>query len=527
MISIQEALAEGDKIVDLAVRPHERVSLMRLLICVAHAALNGPEDRTGWETVPGKLPQAAKTYLERWKDSFELFHPKHPFLQTAGIKSEKKTPISKLSFHLATGNNTTLHDREGLHNELRKMSPERIALSLVSFQCFSPGGLSSVVTWEGEESNRSAKDAPCCTASMLHAQLRGETLSRTIHLNMPTYVNIRRHYKSANIGRPVWEMPPSSHGDAAGVENATQTYLGRLAPISRLIKIMEDGGAMLLGEGLHYPPFTSGFPAEPTATVVMREKNKKQEPSLLSYRPEKSVWRELGAMTVLRNADGAGGALSLDNLKKDESCDIVVSCFARDQATIVDTAESIHHIPLKMSDQTGIDAYNTEIRIAEGIAGRLGWAVETYRQAVDGAWQGRTKMDKEARTKLQSMAKMNYWTKIEQSLRLLMAHVEAIGSEDEQRARGEWRRQLIKTAYVSYRMACPSGTPRQMKAHVLGLDIFNAKLKTGAGEKEAEEDAAREQEKPENEGGSQNMPNAKVQRHSNRGKDAKAKEEGE
>ena len=35
----------GQDIRDLAVRPHERIALMRLFLCVAHAALDGPGDR--------------------------------------------------------------------------------------------------------------------------------------------------------------------------------------------------------------------------------------------------------------------------------------------------------------------------------------------------------------------------------------------------------------------------------------------------------------------------------------------------
>ena len=44
LASLSVVLAEGERFVDLAVRPHERVSLMRLFICVAHAALDGPKD---------------------------------------------------------------------------------------------------------------------------------------------------------------------------------------------------------------------------------------------------------------------------------------------------------------------------------------------------------------------------------------------------------------------------------------------------------------------------------------------------
>ena len=42
LASLCSVLAEGEQFADLAVRPHERVSLMRLFLCVAHSALQGP-----------------------------------------------------------------------------------------------------------------------------------------------------------------------------------------------------------------------------------------------------------------------------------------------------------------------------------------------------------------------------------------------------------------------------------------------------------------------------------------------------
>jgi CRISPR system Cascade subunit CasA len=41
IVSLREAFERGHRIQDLAVRPHERIALMRLLICIAQAALDG------------------------------------------------------------------------------------------------------------------------------------------------------------------------------------------------------------------------------------------------------------------------------------------------------------------------------------------------------------------------------------------------------------------------------------------------------------------------------------------------------
>jgi CRISPR system Cascade subunit CasA len=129
----------------------------------------------------------------------------------------------------------------------------------------------------------------------------------TVHLNLPTFDEIRRICAEQDVGRPIWELMPKSFDDDAAVANATTTYLGRLVPLTRLIRLRRDGQRMLLGDGLAYPSFADGFPPEPTATVIVRRREKKEERALLSYRPSRALWRELGSIVVCRSAGGPGG----------------------------------------------------------------------------------------------------------------------------------------------------------------------------------------------------------------------------
>lgn len=91
--SLLQVFTKGEQYADLSVRPHERVALMRLLICIAQAALDGPKDKQEWQKAPEKLPGAARKYLKKWQESFDLFHPKKPFLQVVGLKSKELTPV--------------------------------------------------------------------------------------------------------------------------------------------------------------------------------------------------------------------------------------------------------------------------------------------------------------------------------------------------------------------------------------------------------------------------------------------------
>lgn len=179
--SLLEVFTQGQEFSDLAVRPHERIALMRLLICIGQAALDGPNNGRDWEEAPRKLSRLAKIYLEKWKDRFELFYDpsdegkKCPFLQVATLEKSKKpekpkqndtsnsigkrkrkksgesdsnndnleetfVPISKLDFSLASGANTTLFDHLRGSDAKRSFSANSIPLLLITFQNFSPGG---------------------------------------------------------------------------------------------------------------------------------------------------------------------------------------------------------------------------------------------------------------------------------------------------------------------------------------------------------------------------------------------------
>jgi CRISPR system Cascade subunit CasA len=469
LASLREVLTQGHLLADLSVRPHERVSLMRLFLCVAHAALDGPKDYDEWREVPARLPDAAAKYLQKWKDSFELFHSTKPWLQIADLKSGKSAEegwgsVSKLGFFMASGANTTLFDHEGMDNDGRHIPLAATILSMLAFQCFSPGGLISQVMWNG-----------------VHALVRRENLVLTIQANLPTHEDVAFAYGDRPIGRPVWENMPRSLNDDSAKRNATQSYVGRLVPLTRIIRLNPDGLRMLMGEGLPYPPFTDGFPAEPTAVVVVRTKDKKPERGLLSYRPGRALWRELAAMVVKRNAEGVGGPLSLRSLGESDACDLIVAALARDQATILDTTESVYAVSPRLRSTDGRSLYEAETREAEDLARRLGWAIEDYRRTLDGGWEGHLKSagpgKGEILAKLHGTGSTQYWTTVERNLSLLMTHVAALGTEQAVPTREAWRTMLWMTACDAYRAVCGQETPRQIKAFTEGWKKLNAKPK--------------------------------------------------
>ena len=516
LASLNEVLTNGSQYADLAVRPHERVSLMRLFLCVAHAALNGPKDYTEWCKVPKKLPEAVRKYLTLWKDSFELFHKKKPWLQVAELKAIKKeagdsgktSPVALLDFELATGNNSTLNDHGG-QMASRQIEPERLVLNLLTFQNFSSGGGSPVAQWKTVKTSQVGNpDAPCLSQSMAHCLFRGRSLAETIHLNTPTFEKVQSVYKTFTtdkkkgdtyinvaLGRPVWEFFPNSPNKKSDkVVNATKTYLGRLVPISRWIRLIHGSDQMYCCNGFKYDTFKDGFAAEPTAAVrAVTNKDKTgreiSERRVVKIDPQKALWRELSSLLVKRSADGLGGPLAIANTSDDTECDFHVCAMTRDQASMDIALESVFHI--SPAFQNHLATYQTEIQGdraekilgAEGYSRKLRWAIEEYRSTIDNDWKPRVKRTQAKeqnalKDRLAQAAFLSYWTTVEKQLPLLMTHIEAIGTDAAIPTRKVWRKMLFSVACEAYEIACGQETPRQMRAFAKGMEKLTMKSET-------------------------------------------------
>jgi CRISPR system Cascade subunit CasA len=479
-VSLRQVFAQGDTLQDLAVRPHERVALMRLFICIAQAALDGPADREALETCAKELPAAAERYFEKWQGCFDLFDPEKPFLQLAGLskppkrakkpgkkaalapeeaEEEEGTAASKMDFALATGNNTTLFDHGAASDSVRVFDPDQLALMLITFQCFSPGGRIGVARWRGCDTagNGSSGHAPCAPSAMLHAYVRRASLFESIQANLLSRWAVQKNYRR-DWGRPVWEQMPQSLNDAAAIANATTTYLGRLMPLARAILLRPDGNGLLLANGLDYPT-PPEFPAEPTASLVRK---RDESGYVLVGAGSKALWRELPAIAVKRLADdGVGGPLVLGELTDGVSLDLWVGALITDKASILDTVEGVYRVPARMLNDAGRRAYEDEVKESERVASTLGYACKTYRQHLELKPQGYPERD---------LALRRYWTTVEQRLPLLHTFLNAPDGTDEAKsALAQWRSALWISARDAFSATCANETPRQLRAHALAL----------------------------------------------------------
>jgi CRISPR system Cascade subunit CasA len=481
-VSLGDIFARAHEIRDLSLRPHERIAVMRLLLCITHAALDGPANRKEWRTCRNRIAAATAVYLAKTdiESAFDLFGDGPRFLQVADLKLSKSDEEeggspSKLDVALATGSNATIFDNAGGSD--RRSNAQASALNLLTFQCFSPGGTIGVGLWGGKPTLGWAKypkpspgqsaHAPCLSSSMLHTLLHGVSLLETLHLNLLNKELVAQAIGDNRWGQPVWEQMPASAFDQPSVEKATRTFLGRLVPLTRAIRLGGDGDSVMLANALYFPAYDEGF-REPTATIITKSDGEQRAP--LGASLDRAPWRQLQALTVRRFAQsGTGGPLALDNLDGDEEFDLWVGALIADKAKILDTLESVFpHLPSVLLEETGQRIYEGGVKYSEDAALRLRKAVFVYHKKIG---DGLDRPDaKSRRDRLQSMASARFWTEVEQALPLLLALLKdpAELSLDDGYAKSSWGNVIRQAARRAYELACPRETSRQMQAFVTG-----------------------------------------------------------
>lgn len=454
LYSLQDLFSQAHELRDLATKPHERIALMRLLVCITQAALDGPDDETEWGKCRDIIQPRVKDYLEKWRSKFELLGDGERFLQVSNLKASKAgdngSPATKLDLSLATGNNPTLFDNSA--GVSRPVAAARTALNLLTFQCFSPGGRIGVAKWKGKDTpgKGSSNHAPCIPSSMLHALLLGDALLDTIHLNLLTKEVVEDNYSC--LGKPIWEQPPTDYTDQTALDNASLSYLGRLVPLARCVCLAEDGTTILLANGLDYPIFPNY--REATATIIRR----KNELGLMAVSTGRSLWRQLAPVTIRRksSSDSTSGPLALVHEVPSSDVAIWVGALVTDKAKIEDVVEAHYRMPRSMLGTPGRGAYERGIQYAEAAEASLTQSIKVYSSEL--------KVHSPAYDK----ARQHFWTSAEQCLSELFDVARELTAEQDL-PRSGWGKAVHAAALDAYQQSCPRQTSRQVQAYVLGL----------------------------------------------------------
>ncbi len=477
-VGLNDLYEQAEKIRDLALAPPQRIAVMRLLICITQAALDGPEDKDEWLSCKPRIISESLTYLAERKEKFDLFG-ETPFMQIKDLEAKSDGKLDKLDFGL---NDNTLYDKAASETG-RKHRGGWTSLNLITFLNFSPSGTMGTAKWHNLNLTQAgAGNAPCLNA--VHTFVRDKNLLQTLHLNLLTKVEIKKQ-PNGEWGQPVWDFFPINPNDKDAMLNASQTYLGRLAPLSRLVKLSPAKRNSFVEKKCVLCKSTpelkfEGPPSyrELSTTLVTTKKN---EIRYLRLSADKHIWRDLGSVLVLK-ADG--GPPVLENLRiigeevigLDDEIDFWVGGFIIPyQKPPLDSIEWNLRLPVSLLGEGQLKSYQTNVGLAESSAISLSNAVRTYLDEVN-AHKGNDPRSKDTRNGIVKRATSIYWQELDQRYGLLF--------EDRQ-VDDDWRR-IIRTALrKAYEQSCVHETPRQIQAFVAGQKRLGLHKLMAKGEKNA------------------------------------------
>ena len=448
LIGLQELYRRSSEIADLAVTPPQRVALMRLFLCITQAALDGPTDEDDWRACHDRIVPESLAYLESRRGKFDLYGDQ-PFLQVPNLDTTNNASVDKLDFGLAAGNNATLFDQEATPDG-RIQSDAWIALRLLTFQCFSPGGTIGDTNWNGKPTGGNSNHAPCIESSPLLSIIRGDTMLATIHFNLAT----REMLASQPFGIPIWDrLPDKQSGNLA--DEIVRSYFGRLVPLSRAIVLDQDRRRMTLANGLSYLKMPES--RDSMATVVIRGRGDKERRGYLNINLEKHPWRELTAVLTSSYRQNIGSAFALQHLHSvEQKCfDLWIGGLVADKGKLIDAAEWVFSIPAQLLQTQTLATYENGIQIANQ-------GGESLRAAVNEYCTGEKAGLKLAPEVYTSKAIPIYWSSLDARCSELIDLANTCVDL------APWRKRCRQTMTEAFERACPHTTPRQIKAFVAG-----------------------------------------------------------
>ena len=501
-VSLTDYFKDSENIVDFVLNPTERVGIFSFILAIVHTALDGPEDYEDWYKCKSKIIETTLDYLDKHYLSFDLFgefsafqmfnlEPKSKDLKTTGTYPQY---LDKICYEIAAGNNPSFFDKK---TEPLVHDYAWVARQIFSYQSFDCGGTHSTAIWNGKAKpggKGSFKASPRFGA--LHTFIIVEDMLSTIHMNLLNKETIKRE-NNLDWGYPVWEKIPKGYTDVEARENLTGSYLGMLVPVSRTIKIHEDGVHCVLGNGFTYDNYSDNSIRIPTTTVVERKgKGKKIEYNYLKLKTGKHPWRDLGSICSIKDWDPdtetRHSPLALNNIyylldiqgvdKTRPNFVIWAGQVNNDKSKILGKSEwrlvieslllynteNEEGEPLK---QRPFDAYRAGVAFAEMSAYKLTEAVIKYYKGcgnkiiVD-------KYNSKSRLQIVNNITVNFWYTLDMSYSLLMK--ESLDTKDLKET--QWYKLVIKTALKTFTNHCPTFSSKTIKAYVEGFqEIYNFK----------------------------------------------------
>ncbi|MFJ8506293.1 type I-E CRISPR-associated protein Cse1/CasA [Streptomyces avermitilis] len=314
-LSLREVFAQGDglrRIVgDL---PTQEFALLRLLLAIAHDALDGPQDIEHWSDlwadddcfapVPG--------YLAKHRDRFDLLHPVTPFFQVAGLRTARDEVFSLNRIVADVPNGEPFFSSR--QPAVDRLGFAEAARWVVHTHAYDTSGIKTGV--DGDDRVKGGRVYPLgvgWAGTLGGVFAEGSTLRETLLLNLIAADTAGLRFDGDD--RPAWRREPSGPGVAgprqpSGVRDLYTWQTRRL----RLHFDADGAYGVVLGYG---DPLTAhNMHTREPMTAWRRspaQEKKRGEPLVYLPRehdPARSAWRGLAALIANRTESAQGSEAS-------------------------------------------------------------------------------------------------------------------------------------------------------------------------------------------------------------------------
>nr|WP_307680678.1 type I-E CRISPR-associated protein Cse1/CasA [Streptomyces sp. V4I2] len=285
--------------------PTQEFALVRLLLAIAHDALDGPEDIDRW----GELwadPECfagVGAYLDAHRERFDLLHPVTPFFQTAGLRTAKDEVFSLARIVADVPNGEPFFTAR--MPTVERLSFAEAARWVVHAHAYDTSGIKSGVV--GDDRVKGGKVYPLGTGwagALGGVFAEGDTLRETLLLNLVAADTDALEWSSSG-DRPAWRREPCRPG---GGERTPTGLRDLYSWQTRRLRLHHDGegvtGVVLgYGDPLASRNMHRREPMTAWRRSITQEKKLRQSPIYLprEHDPARSAWRGVASLIADRS----------------------------------------------------------------------------------------------------------------------------------------------------------------------------------------------------------------------------------
>jgi CRISPR system Cascade subunit CasA len=311
VLSLREVFAQASQLRRITGDlPTQEFALLRLLLAIAHDALEGPTDTDQWSELWAVEDCFApvQAYLDEYQARFDLLDPHAPFFQSAGLRTGKDEVFSLNRIVADVPNGDPFFTSR--MPTVDRLTFAEAARWVVHAHAFDTSGIKSGVV--GDERAKGGKVYPLgvgWAGNLGGVFAEGNTLRETLLLNL---VAFDTHELLGNPSdRPAWRRDPCGPG---GRQRSPDGLRDLYTWQTRRIRLHYDAGGVhgvVLGYGDPLTPRNRQGVEPMTAwrRSLTQEKKHGQSPIYMprEHDPSRSAWRGVAALIANHAGEASSG----------------------------------------------------------------------------------------------------------------------------------------------------------------------------------------------------------------------------